>query len=48
MPFRYGMLSHNDVKIYYSLGMITVFIVILYSLAIYMLRKGTGFKKLRN
>ncbi|MCB1664571.1 MAG: ABC transporter permease [Pseudomonadales bacterium] len=42
--FRYGILGTSDVNIYSSLGMLTLFVAILYGFSLYLLRKGTGLR----
>ena len=42
--FRYGILGSSDVNIYWSIGMLCVFVLILYTLCIYLLHKGTGLR----
>ena len=43
--FRYGVLGDSDVSIYTALGLIMMFIVILYTLAYWLLKKGVGIKQ---
>ncbi len=42
--FRYGILGSSDVNIYWSIGMLCVFVGILYTICIYLLNKGTGLR----
>lgn len=42
--FRYGILGSSDVNIYWAFLILGVFIVVLYSTCLYMLRKGTGIR----
>jgi len=43
--FRYGILGHSDVNVWLSLGMISVFCVVLYAYAYHLLRRGTGMRE---
>lgn len=42
--FRYGVLGVSDVNVYASLGAIFVFMVAFYTLALWLLRRGTGIR----
>jgi len=42
--FRYGILGTSDVNIYWSLGMLCLFVLVLYAICIGLLRKGTGLR----
>ncbi len=42
--FRYGMLGQSDLDIHTALGVILGFIVVLYLICIWLLKKGTGIK----
>ncbi|WP_073603354.1 ABC transporter permease [Vibrio aerogenes] len=42
--FRYGFLGVSDVSIYMSFGVLCGFVVILYSLAHYLVKKGVGLR----
>lgn len=42
--FRYGILGSSDVNIYWSLGMLSLFVVVLYAICIGLLHKGTGLR----
>ena len=42
--FRYGMLGKSDIPIEHSLGIIVVFIVVLYMVSLYLLNQGIGIK----
>lgn len=42
--FRYGILGTSDVNIYWSLGMLMLFVAVLYGFSLYLLRKGTGLR----
>lgn len=43
--FRYGILGHSDVNIFVALGLITLFVFLLFSYALYLLKKGTGMRE---
>jgi len=43
--FRYGILGVSDVNIWFSFGMLGLFTVILYSVCLYLLNKGSGIKQ---
>lgn len=40
--FRYGFLGISDINVWVGLGMLVLFSVLLFSLTLYLLRKGTG------
>lgn len=42
--FRYGILGVSDVNIYFSIGMISAFVFIFTSLALFLLNKGIGIR----
>jgi len=42
--FRYGILGSSDVNIYWSLGMLCLFVLVLYVICIVLLHKGTGLR----
>ncbi|MCB1648217.1 MAG: ABC transporter permease [Pseudomonadales bacterium] len=42
--FRYGILGTSDVNIFWSLGMLMLFVAILFAISLYLLRKGTGLR----
>ncbi len=42
--FRYGILGTSDVNIWFSLAMLTGFTALLGSIALYLLRRGTGLR----
>lgn len=42
--FRYGILGSSDVNIFWSLGMLCLFVLVLYVICIALLRKGTGLR----
>lgn len=42
--FRYGILGHSDVNVWMSLGMLSAFVVILFTICIALLRRGTGLR----
>lgn len=42
--FRYGILGSSDVNIYWSLGMLCFFVLVLYLICIALLRRGTGLR----
>jgi ABC-2 type transport system permease protein len=42
--FRYGILGSSDVNIYWSMGMLSLFVLVLYVICIALLRKGTGLR----
>ncbi len=42
--FRYGMLGQSDIDIHIAIGIIIGFIVVFYSWAIWLFRKGVGIK----
>ncbi|MBL7249276.1 ABC transporter permease [Alloalcanivorax sp. C16-2] len=42
--FRYGVLGVSDVNVYASLGAILVFVLVFYSLALWLLNRGTGIR----
>ncbi len=42
--FRFGILGASDVNIYVSLGMLALFVLILFVACILLLRKGTGLR----
>ncbi|MDX1490054.1 MAG: ABC transporter permease [Pseudohongiellaceae bacterium] len=42
--FRYGILGTSDVNIWLSLGMLTAFVVALYTICIVLLHRGTGLR----
>ncbi|MCJ8313113.1 MAG: ABC transporter permease [Saccharospirillaceae bacterium] len=43
--FRYGILGVSDVNIWFSFAMLGMFAVILYTVCLYLLNKGTGIKQ---
>src|SRR5690606_29912086 len=43
--FRYGILGTSDVNVWLSLGMLVLFSVALFALALYLLRRGTGLRQ---
>lgn len=42
--FRYGILGTSDVNIWLSLGMLSAFVLILFTICIVLLRRGTGLR----
>lgn len=42
--FRYGILGSSDVNIFWSLGMLSLFVLVLYVICIALLRRGTGLR----
>jgi len=42
--FRYGILGTSDVNIWLSLGMLSAFVLILFTVCIVLLRRGTGLR----
>ena len=42
--FRYGFLGTNDVPIFLSIGILVLFIVVLYSVCWYLIQKGRGLR----
>ncbi len=42
--FRYGVLGVSDVNVYAALGAILVFVVVFYTLALWLLNRGTGIR----
>jgi len=42
--FRYGFYGFSDVNVYYSLGLLTGLMVLLFGINVYLLKKGTGLK----
>jgi ABC-2 type transport system permease protein len=42
--FRYGMLGISDINIHHSLSIISICILVLFSLCIYLLNKGVGIR----
>lgn len=42
--FRYGMLGVSDINVSVAIGMILFFIIIFYSLSLYILKKGIGIR----
>ena len=42
--FRYGFLGSSDVNIVWSLGMLCLFVLVLYVICIALLRRGTGLR----
>lgn len=42
--FRYGLLGISDTDLVTAMGMIIIFIVVLFSYALYLLKKGVGIK----
>ena len=42
--FRYGILGTSDVNIFWALAMLTLFVAILFTLCIVLLRRGTGLR----
>ena len=40
--FRYGFLGISDINVWVGLGMLVLFSVILFSITLYLLKKGTG------
>ena len=42
--FRYGFLGISDVPIYYTFGVLSLFIVVLYSWAYYLIDRGIGLR----
>ena len=43
--FRYGILGSSDVNIYWSLSLLVLFSAALFSVALYLLRKGVGLRQ---
>ncbi|MFC1668813.1 ABC transporter permease [Spirochaetota bacterium] len=43
--FRYGYLGFSDIDIVFAISFIIIFIVILFSLSLYLMRKGYGLKQ---
>lgn len=43
--FRYGILGISDINIYYGLGMLVVFITLLTSISLWLLKHGKGMRK---
>lgn len=43
--FRYSMLGTSDIPVIHALGMLVLFVVVLFFLALYLLDKGIGIKK---
>lgn len=42
--FRYGFHGFSDLNVYFSLGMLSLFTLILYGINVYLFRKGVGLK----
>lgn len=42
--FRYGILGTSDVNIWLSLGMLSAFVIMLFTICIVLLRRGTGLR----
>jgi ABC-2 type transport system permease protein len=42
--FRYGFLGISDISVWVGLGMLVLFSILLFSVNIYLLRKGTGIR----
>jgi len=42
--FRYGILGTSDVNIFWALAMLVVFVVILFTVCLVLLRRGTGLR----
>lgn len=42
--FRYGILGTSDVNIYWALSILVVFSAVLFAVALYLLRRGTGLR----
>jgi len=42
--FRYGILGASDANIYWSIAMLSVFVLVLYVACLILLRKGTGLR----
>lgn len=42
--FRYGILGSSDVNVYWSIGMLSIFVLVLYVICIALLHKGTGLR----
>ena len=42
--FRYGILGISDVSIYFGFGLVTLLLIVLFTWAWYLLKKGTGIK----
>lgn len=43
--FRYGILGHSDVNVAMSLSVVTLFCVVLYGIAYYLLARGSGMRE---
>jgi len=43
--FRYGVLGVTDINVYVAFGMLVLFILILGSYSIWLLRRGTGMRQ---
>ena len=43
--FRYGILGVSDVNIWFSLGMLVFFIVVLATYSLWLLRRGVGMRQ---
>ena len=42
--FRFGFLGLSDVSVYFAFGMLFAFVIVLYLIALYLLRKGVGLR----
>jgi ABC-2 type transport system permease protein len=42
--FRYGMLGVSDVNVTFSIAMISFFIIVFYTISLYILKKGIGIR----
>ena len=42
--FRYGILGTSDVNVYWALSMLVFFSALLFGVALYLLRRGTGLR----
>ena len=42
--FRYGMLGVSDVNVTFSIVMISFFIIVFYTISLYILKKGIGIR----
>jgi ABC-2 type transport system permease protein len=42
--FRYGILGSSDVNIFWAFVILAIFIIVLYSSCILLLRRGTGIR----
>lgn len=43
--FRYGLIGFSDINVHVALGVITLFVIFLFSFALYLLNKGIGIKQ---